>query len=192
MGARRPLSWERSIDAPPTPATVTNPEPDTPVHRVSRVEDRERLLAEALAHAEAQDAHYRVLSADEPERGRWKAPVAALLLVLALWVALAPPRWMAGAEAPFPTDGERDKGLRTAIWMQARQVEVFRLREGRLPEHLSELPVQMPGLTLVRSNNRVFQIRGRLADGELLVFDSAQPSPAFDAAAPRLRAQGPP
>ncbi len=171
---------------------MTNTDSDPPVHRISRVEDRERLLAETLAHAEAQEALYKVLPADEPERGRWKASLAALILVVALWIALAPPRWMAGTEAPFPTDGERDRGLRAAIWMQARQVEVFRLREGRLPEHLSELPVQMPGLTLVRSNNRVYQIRGRLADGELLVFDSAQPSPAFDAAAPRIRAQGTP
>jgi hypothetical protein len=168
---------------------VTNTEPDPAVHRISRVEDRERLLAETLAHAEAQEAQYKVLPADEPKHGRWKTPLSTLLLVVAAWIALAPPRWMAGAEAPRPTTGERDRGLRAAIWIQARQVEVFRLREGRLPEHLSELPVQMPGLTLVRSNNRVYQIRGRLADGELLVFDSAQPSPAFAAAAPRLSSE---
>jgi hypothetical protein len=168
---------------------VSNEEPDTSVHRISRVEDRERLLAEAMAHAEAQEAHYRVLPADEPVRGGWKVPLAMLVLVLAVWVALDPPRWMAGADAPRPTDGERDRGLRAAIWMQAREVEVFRLREGRLPAHLSELAAQMPGLTLVRSNNRVYQIRGRLSDGELLVFDSAQPSPAFEDAAPWLAAR---
>ncbi len=163
---------------------MSNAEPDTPVHRISRVEDRERLLAEALAHAEAQEAHYKVIPADEPERGRWKTPLALAVLLLAAWVALAPPRWVAGADAPRPTEGDLDRGLRAAIWMQARQVEVFRLREGRLPAHLSEVSVQMPGLTLVRSNNRVYQIRGRLQDGALLVFDSAQPSPAFAAAAP--------
>ncbi len=171
---------------------MTDTRPDPPVHRISRVEDRERLLAEALAHAEAQEAHYKVLPADEPEHGRWKTPLAVLLLLVAAWIALTPPRWMAGADAPRPTAGERDRGLRAAIWIQARQVEVFRLREGRLPEHLSELPVQMPGLTLVRSNNRVYQIRGRLADGEILVFDSAQPSPAFVASAPLLSAEGTP
>ena len=167
-------------------------EPDTPVHRISRVEDRERLLAEAMAHAETQEAHYKVLPADEPARAGWRVPLAMLVLVLAVWVALAPPRWLAGADAPRPTDGERDRGLRAAMWMQARQVEVFRLREGRLPAHLSELPAQMPGLTLVRSNNRVYQIRGRLSGGELLVFDSARPSPAFEAAAPWLAVQGTP
>lgn len=175
-----------------TSAAVTDPDPDTPVHRISRVEDRERLLAEALAHAEAQEAHYRVLPADEPLRGRWKTPLALVILALAAWVAVAPPRWIAGADAPRPTAGDRDRGLRAAIWMQARQVEVFRLREGRLPEHLSEVPAQMPGLTLVRSNNRVYQIRGRMRDGGLVVFDSAQPSPAFQAAAPWLAPRGSP
>ena len=171
---------------------MTNPEPDTPVHRISRVEDRQRLLAEALAHAEAQEAQYRILASDEPVRGRWKAPLALLVLGLAAWVALAPPGWIAGPDAPRPTEGDRERGLRAAIWMQAHQVEVFRLREGRLPEHLSELPVQMPGLILVRSNNRVFQIRGRRPQGGLLVFDSAQPAPGFETAAPWMAPPGPP
>ena len=165
---------------------------DSQVHRISRVEDRERLLAEVTAHAEAQEAQYRVLSAGEPERGRWKAPLAMLVLVLAAWVALTPPSWLAGADAPRPTDGDRDQGLRAAILMQARQVEVFRLREGRLPRLLSDLPAQMADLTLVRSNNRVYQIRGRLSDGDLLVFDSARPSPAFAAAAPWMAPPGTP
>lgn len=179
-------------DASPTPSTVSNPEPDTPVYKISRVEDRDRLLAEALAHAEAQEAQYKVLPADEPVYGRWKSPVAVLVLALAAWVALAPPGWLAGADAPRPTEGERDRGLRAAIWMQACQVEVFRVREGRLPSHLSELPVQMTGLTLVRSNNRVYQLRGRRENGSLLVFDSARPSPAFQAAAPWIALRGSP
>jgi hypothetical protein len=186
--AGRPVPYlEKVILAhPTTPATVSNAEPDTPVHRVSRVEDRERLLAEALAHAEAQEAQYKVLPADEPVHGKWKTPLAVALLALAAWVALSPPHWIAGIDAPRPNPMETERGLRAAIWLQAHQVEVFRLREGRLPEHLSELPAQMPGLTLVRSNNRVYQIRGRRPDGGLLLFDSAQPAPAFEAAAPWL------
>jgi hypothetical protein len=171
---------------------VSEAESDTPVHRISRVEDRERILAEAMAHAEAQEAQYKVIPADEPVHGRWKAPLALAVFAVAAWIALDPPRWIAGTEAPRPTAAERDRGLHAAIWMQAHQVEVFRLREGRLPEHLSELPAQMPGLTLIRSNNRVYQIRGRRANGEILVFDSAKPAPAFEAAAPWLAPPGNP
>lgn len=158
-------------------------DPDPTVPTISRVEDRKRILAEALAHADAQEAHYKVLPAADPARGRWKIAVASLLLALAAWVALAPPAWVTGPAAPGPTDRDLERGLHAAIYLQVQQVEAFRLREGRLPSHLSELPVQLPGLTLVRSNNRVYQIRGLRPDGIPVVYDSARPSPAFEAAA---------
>ena len=162
---------------------MSDPKPDTPVHRISRVEDRERILAEALAHAEAQDTQYKVLPPSEPVRGRWKTPVAVAVFVLAAGVGLFRPGWLAGRDAPRPTEGDRDRGLRAAVLLQAQQVEVFRLREGHLPAHLSELQARLPDLILVRSNNRVYQIRGRGPDGALVVYDSSRPSPAFAAAA---------
>jgi len=158
-------------------------DPDPTVPTISRVEDRERILAEALAHADAQEAQYRVLPAADPVRGRWKIAVASLLLALAAWVALSPPAWVTGPAAPRPTEGDLERGLRAAIYLQVQQVEAYRLREGRVPSHLSELPVHLPGLTLVRSNNRVYQIRGLRPDGVPVVYDSARPSPAFEAAA---------
>lgn len=158
-------------------------EPDLPVHRISRAEDRERLLAEAMAHAEAQEAQYRTLPAEPPAAGRWKTPAAWAIAGLAAIVAVAPPAWLAGPDAPRPTPGERDRGLRAALYLQAQQVEAFRARAGSLPATLEELPQHFHGLVLVRSNNRVFQIRGWHEDGRLLVYDSADPAPAFEAAA---------
>lgn len=168
---------------PPAVGTLTAEDPDQPVHRVSRVEDRERLLAEALAHAEAMEEQYRVIPADEPLVGRWKTPLATLGFVVAALVAIFPPAWLAGPPAPVPTPGEVDRGLRAAMYLQVQQVEAFRAREGRLPETLSELPSRIPGLRLVRSNNRVYQLRARRGDGSVLIYDSAQPSPSFAAAA---------
>lgn len=175
-------------DAPPAlhpeHPTLSAEDPDLPTHRISRVEDRERLLAEALAHAEALEEQYKVIPADPAPTGRWKTPVASAVFALALVVALVPPSWLAGGEAPRPTEGDRDRGLRASMLLQAHQVEAFRVREGRLPEHLSELPATFPGLALVRSNNRVYQIRGRRADGSVEIYDSSQPSPVFIQAAP--------
>ncbi|MDP2955257.1 MAG: hypothetical protein Q8N53_02450 [Longimicrobiales bacterium] len=162
---------------------MIDPKPQPQAHRISRVEDRDRILAEALAHAEAQDFQYKVLPPSEPVRGRWKTPVAVAIFVLAAWIGFLPPGWLAGRDAPRPTTGDRDRGLRAAVFLQAQQVEAFRLREGRLPTHLSELPAQFADLVLVRSNNRVYQIRGRRFDGVLVVYDSSRPSPAFAAAA---------
>jgi len=162
---------------------LTLEDPDPPDDSLSRVEDRERILADVLAHAEVQEAQYKALPATEPVGGRWKLAVASLLFALATWVALVPPAWVAGAAAPLPTEGDLERGLRAAIYLQVQQVEAFKLREGRLPSQLSELPVELPGLTLVRSNNRVYQIRGRRPDGVVVVYDSGRPSPAFEAAA---------
>ena len=75
---------------------MTDPKPEPPVHRISRVEDRDRILAEALAHAEAQDSQYRVLPPSEPVRGQWKTPVAVAAFVVAAWIGLFPPDWLAG------------------------------------------------------------------------------------------------
>ena len=162
---------------------MSDEEPDLPVYRISKVEDRERLLAQAMAHAEAQEAQYKVIPADAPLRGRWKSPLAWGVFCLAAVVALFPPGWLAGRPAPTPTAGEWDRGVRAAVYLQAQQVEAFRLREGRLPDTLDELPAQIPGLAFVKSNNRVYQIRARRLDGTLVVYDSALPSTAFSAAA---------
>jgi len=182
--AEGPAYLGKSTPTSPALATVSNEKPDAPVHHISRVEDRQRILAEALAHVEAQEEQYKLIPLDEPVRGRWKAPTAYLVFAVAIWLLVLPPRWIAGADAPRPSEGDMDRGLRAAMYLQAQQVEVFRLAEGRLPTDLFELPTRIPGLTLVRSNNRVFQIRARRPDGSLLVYDSAQPSPTFEAAAP--------
>lgn len=163
---------------------------DLPVSSISRPEDRERILAEALAHAEVQEAQYKILPAEEPVRGRRKVAVASLLLALAAWVALSRPAWVTGPAVPEPSEGDLERGLRAAIYLQVQQVEAFRLREGRLPSDLSEVSVRLPGLTLVRSNNRVYQIRGIRPDGVPVVYDSARPSPAFEAAAEGWAASG--
>lgn len=173
---RRP-SLHPSID------TLSADDKDLPVHRVSRVEERERLLAEAMAHAEAMEEQYKVIPADAPLTGKWKSPVALGMFVTAALVGLFPPAWLAGPELPRPTQGDLDRGLRAAIYLQAQQVEAFRLEHGKLPDHLRELPNPLPGLTLVRSNNRIYQVRGVGTDGRVVVFDSARPSPAFRSAA---------
>ena len=158
-------------------------DPDDPAQRISLPEERERLLAEAMAHAETQEAHYKVLPADEPIHGRWKKPLAFLVLVLAGVSAAFPPAWIGGAPLPSIQEDDLERGLVAAVYLQALQVEAFRLHNGRLPDDLAEVPAHLPGLRFVKSNNRVYQILGRRPDGEVLIYDSAQPAPDFAAAA---------
>jgi len=156
---------------------------DLPVLRVSKVEERERLLAQTMAHAEALDAQFRVVPAGDRSSGAWKSPLALLLFLLAGAVAVVPPSWVAGPPPPSIQEQDLERGLRASIYLQAVQVEAFRARTGRLPEDLAEFPTPAPGLRLVRSNTRVFQISGRRPGGDMMVYDSAHPDPEFAAAA---------
>jgi hypothetical protein len=145
------------------------------------VEERERLLAEALAHVEERDAQYHV-SVEEVERQPvWKPVVAALLLLCASYLAFFPPALLAGAWPQRITVGEETHGVRATLFIQAQQVEAFRLQHGHLPESLAELPVHFPGMELIRSNNRVYQLVAHGPGGGTLVYDSAMPAKAFEA-----------
>ena len=164
----------------PADADLSADEQDPPVHRISRPEDRERILAEALAHAEEQDERHRIRFPGDPRRGRWKPPVALGILIVAALIAAFPPRWLSGPPFPVPTSAQLDRGLRIALYLQARQIELFRAREGRLPRSLDEVAAHFDDLLFVRSNSRVFQLVGRRSDGSPLVFDSARPAPGLD------------
>lgn len=141
----------------------------------SSIEERERLVAEALAHAEARDAAYR-----RPlriSRDGWKTLLALVVLLLAGTLAVAPPPWLRGEPLPEVSAAERSRGTRAALAVQARQIEAFRIVHQRLPVSLSELPTALPGVRYVRSTDRVYQLVAYGPDGRAVVWDSARPSP---------------
>jgi hypothetical protein len=146
---------------------------------VSTPEARARLLAEALAHAEHKEARYRVPLTDTRRAARWKALVSGVLFVLAGGVAVAPPRWVRPEPAAQFNAAARARGTRMALLLQAQQVEAFRVRSQRLPEDLGELPSTLPGMRYARSGNRSYQLIAYERDGNAIVFDSANPAPAF-------------
>jgi hypothetical protein len=145
---------------------------------VSTPEARARLLAAALAHAEHQEARYRVPTESGAAR-RWKALAASLVFVLAGWVAAAPVKWVQ-PEPPARLDATtRARGIRTALLLQAQQIEAFRVEAQRLPTDLGELPARLPGLVYARSGNRAYQLIGYEPDGDAIIYDSTDPLPAF-------------
>ncbi len=146
---------------------------------VSTPEARARLLAEALAHAEHKEARYRVPLTDTRRAARWKALVSGVLFVLAGSVAVAPPGWVRPEPMAQLNDAARARGTRMALLLQAQQVEAFRVRSQRLPESLRELPAALPGMRYARSGNRAYQLIAYERDGNAIVFDSANPAPAF-------------
>jgi len=142
-------------------------------------EIRDRLLAQALAHAELQDARYRVPYADPRPAGRWKALVATGLILVAGILLAAPPSWVR-PDPPAQLDAEgRARALRTALLLQSQQVDAYRVRNQRLPESLDELPQRISGLRYVRSGSRAYQIIAYEPDGNAIVYDSSNPSSEF-------------
>ena len=106
-----------------------------------------------------------------------------VLVALAAWLSASPPAWLRGDPPAAPTVQDQARGLRAHLFLQAQQIEAFRLREGRLPASLDEVPGAAGDLRYVRSNNRVYQLVA--SDGRAtVVYDSARPDPAFAQAAP--------
>ena len=100
--------------------------------------------------------------------------------MLAAYVGVAPPPWVAGEPPLQVPPAALERGVVAALYLQAQQIEVFRIRNGRLPRSLAELPVRVPGVLFVRSNNRLYQLVAARPDGRALVYDSANPEPVFE------------
>lgn len=140
----------------------------------SSPEERDRLVAEALADSEARDQRYRPPS-EPPEDERWKGLLSVVLFVCAGVVAFSPPDWLAPETPPTVPHTARVVGARATVYLQAQGIEAFRHRHQRLPDALGELPGALPGIRFVRSNDRVYQLVARGPDGRAVIFDSTEP-----------------
>lgn len=140
----------------------------------SSPEERDRLIAEALADSEVRDERYRPPS-EPPKDDRWKGALALCLFILAGVVAIAPPGWVAPEPPPRVPDGARTLGARAAVFLQAQEIEAFRQRNHRLPDDLTEVSTTLPGIRYIRSNERVYQVVATDPDGRTVVFDSTEP-----------------
>ncbi|MEX2465940.1 MAG: hypothetical protein WD995_03470 [Gemmatimonadota bacterium] len=141
----------------------------------SSPEERDRLIAEALAHAEARDLSYRPPS-EGPTR-QWKGLVASILLMAGAALLVAPPTWLRGEPVPDVPASAKALGARMMLVLQAQEIEAYRQRYQRLPDSLDELGVVMPGVRFVRSNDRVYQLVAYGPDGRAVVYESTRPAP---------------
>lgn len=162
------------LDDDGTPENVVELEP-----QISAPEDRERLLAETMAHAEVRDARYRQQGSEGTRDPMWRLPLGLLLFVMAGWTWMAPPQWAAGPPPPSVSAEDQLQGVRASLHLQALALESFRFHEGRLPRTLDELDYRLDGVRFVRSNNRAYQLVAPDARGRPVVYDSAVPDPAF-------------
>jgi hypothetical protein len=176
---------------PMTAAPVGAPTPrdeKTPANAVRRSSElgpvsspdvRDRLLAAALAHAEHQDARYRVPFSAAASAGLWKALAGSVILLLAGAAAVVPPGWATPEPPALLGRAEQARNARAALLLQAQQIEAFRVRAQRLPDTLGEVTGTLPGVRYVRSGTRAYQLVAYEANGNAIVYDSTNPAPAF-------------
>lgn len=142
-------------------------------------EERDRLLSAALAHVEMQDAVYRV-NTDTNQSRRIKAGIATGILLIAALVGVRPPGLLVPDPPASLTQADRTQGVRVALLLQAQQVEAFRVQAGRLPNSIAEVETSLPGIRLVKSSNRLYQLIAYTSEGEPIVYDSEVPAPEFE------------
>lgn len=142
-------------------------------------EERDRILAAALAQVEMQEAIYRVPT-DSGSADRGKSTIALVLMIMAVLVSVRPPALV--IPDPPAQVGETDQiyGTRVALLLQVQQIEAYRIREQRLPESLEEVTVALPGVRFVKSSNRLYQLIAYTPGGIAIVYDSAAPTPDFE------------
>jgi hypothetical protein len=110
--------------------------------------------------------------------------MAFLILLAATIVAVVPPAWVLPDPPARITPSARVEGIRSALLLQAQQVDAFRARQQRLPTALSELPERLPGIRYVRSGNRTYQLVAYGPEGNAILYDSTDPTPEFERVVP--------
>ncbi len=107
-----------------------------------------------------------------------RATNAALALVIAVWLFLAPPTWLPQATRDVRTAEQRDISARLVLALDAARVTAFRDAEGRLPETISEAGGDPRNVSYTVVDANRFTLTAR--DGSSTVtYDSAQPLSAL-------------
>jgi hypothetical protein len=154
------------------------PDDEVDVFDLSATADRDSVLAEALAHSATLEAQYQQPLPETRKTGLWKTPLALVVFVLAGYLVVFPPPWLQGDPLPDLDPAAKMQGVHASLYLQAQQVEAFRLETGRLPNSIEEMDLAFEGLRYVRSNNRIYQLVLPGPQGTYVVFDSAHPSDA--------------
>lgn len=111
-----------------------------------------------------------------PARSTTRGRIAAAfgLAAVAVWMWVAPPAFLAVAEAPPPSYERIEAGLRLAVALQSEKIERFRVENGRLPDHLREVGDAHPGLYYRRVDATTYRIHGVEDDTRILYEFGAQ------------------
>ena len=152
-------------------------------------EARGQEAADAVAAVLKHAAERQKAADDLPRRKRqprWMLPLGINLAVLAVYLLIAPPRWVTVNPIEAPDLAIQEQSLRGAMWMVAQRIESYRIEHGRIPANLSDTGSAPPEIDYVRGGDDEYQLVATVGETAVL-YDSAEPDPSFaEAAAQRL------
>ena len=154
---------------------------------ISDDKERNRILEEVLRD-QARREVLRDVAYRRP-RSSLRTRLAALSLgVVALVLWLAPIPWLR-PEIAFPLPpADEDAGLRLAAFIQAQQVEAFRMSSGRLPDVLREAGEPVPGFDYRRIDAHTYRLQGA-TERDTVTWVNSDSLPALLRGASRGRVQ---
>ncbi len=104
---------------------------------------------------------------------------ALLCLAVTAFAFTAEPDWVFG---PSPSDApavERDAHLRFAMFLAAQRIQSLRDTTGAAPPSLAVIGEEWPGLSYQALGLGEFELRGRTATGDEIVYKSGEPMSAL-------------
>ncbi|MFQ5538484.1 MAG: hypothetical protein ACE5GJ_13655 [Gemmatimonadota bacterium] len=157
---------------------MTSDDQIRPYHAKGAGEETADVVAAVLQHAAEREksAHAKPPPKKQP---KWMLPLGINLSVLALYLLIAPPSFVTMNPIEGPDQASQEESMRVAMWLQAQQIEKYRIDHGRLPETVAELGRTLPqGMEYHRTGDS-FQLIGVVGDTPV-VYDSSQPQGDFE------------
>jgi len=166
---------------------MSSEDPVRPYH--ARDEARGQEAAEAVA-AVLKHAAERQKAADvhpQPKKQpKWMLPLGINLVVLAVYLLIAPPRWVIVNPIEGPDLASQAQNIRVAMYFQAQRIDSYRIRHGSAPANLSDAGSSTPEIAYVRRGDNEYQLVATVG-GTAVIYDSTEPDASFaEAAAKRL------
>lgn len=167
---------------------MSSEDPVRPYHAKddARGQEAADAVAAVLKHAAARDeaAQQKPRPKKQP---KWMLPLGIQLSVLALYLLIAPPRWVTMNPIEPPDQASQEESLRVAMYFQAQRIEAYRQSHGgALPTELADAGSAIEGLQYVKQGDSQYQLVATVGE-QALIYDSTQSDADFrDAAARRL------
>lgn len=133
--------------------------------------ERYEALLEVLEQ-QAQEAAHEVRV--RGPRRMYQAFLVAILLGLTAWLWLLPPGWLVPPPPEPQPIAQEEAALRFGMYLQAQRIRAFEIREGRLPETLTEAGQGLPGVAYTVLGPDLYQLTGT-TDRLQLTYRSDQP-----------------